>query len=151
MPLRTRPLIAGAILVAGSALGALLLWGTPRTPPPALAQASASLGREAQATLATCREHATMVHDVRWAAACVSHAQGHSSRRADCVRQRGPQAEAECDMLLGPADDSPDCMLPHDRAARLNAALAAAEGRCVQEAMAEHGPVRTAASGWLRQ
>lgn len=59
-----------------------------------------------------CVEHAHLVHDVRWAAACMQRAQ------------------------QGEGDGIADCDLPGADAARLNALLDEAEQRCVAESRA---------------
>jgi hypothetical protein len=64
--------------------------------------------------LEICRENVTIIHDVHWAAACMTN----------------------------PEDDASDCTLPDERAATLNAARWAAEDRCVDELAAQRRVAR---------
>jgi hypothetical protein len=84
-----------------------------------------------------CREHAAMIHDVQWAAACMATAAQREAQGARCLpapTAGDPPSAQACAAALDPPDDSPDCMLPMDRAAALNAALVAAENRCIEAA-----------------
>ena len=58
-----------------------------------------------RAVIERCRENVEWIHDIEWAAACASNGE----------------------------DDSPDCMLPNDRARLLNSARDAAEAQCFAE------------------
>jgi hypothetical protein len=147
---RSKPTATVAILFAAGVLAAAGIRSGPAEPPEPLRD-GVTFPTPAQAALLACREHASMLHDVQWAAACVAHAQAHDSRRSECLRKRGADAAAFCDMILGEPDDSPDCMLPDSRAGSLNADLAAAESRCLQEANAEGNAGRVTRFAWLRQ
>jgi hypothetical protein len=147
---RSKPTATVAILFAAGVLAAAGI----RSGPPELPETLPSLvtlPSPAQAALLECREHAAMLHDVQWAAACATHAQGHAARRAACLHQRGTDAADLCDVIVGEADDSPDCMLPEARAGRLNAELAAAEDRCMVEARAKESGERSMRFARLRQ
>ncbi len=151
MPLRRKPLIATAIAVAAFGVAAVVAGLRSGTVQARAAPPTSSLSVAARTSLALCREHVAMAHDVQWAASCISNARGHSTRMAACMHKRGADAVAQCEMLVGPEDDSADCMLPDDQAGRLNAALAKSENRCIEQAVAEDGgAVRTARLGWLR-
>ena len=82
----------------------------PRLPPP---------GSTARASFDSCLQNVAVIHDLYWASAC--------SVVAAEKRRRGARDVQE-------EDDSPDCMLPEDRARRLNEARAAAEEECREDA-----------------
>jgi hypothetical protein len=82
----------------------------PTLPPP---------GSNARASFDSCLQNVGVIHDLYWASAC--------SVVAAEKRRRGA-------FDLQDEDDSPDCMLPQERARRLNEARAAAEQECRDEA-----------------
>ena len=92
-----------ALLLAGMAL--IHAWSarSPAGLPHAAPQAVVN-----RAVLSRCEEHVANIHDVHWAAACMSN-----------------------------EDDSPECTLPDERAAVLNMARAKAEARCLLDATGE--------------
>ena len=95
-------------------------WIAPPRPAPPREPAREWLpppGSRARATLEWCRENVSIVHDVYWASTC-----------------RVVADEAASGME--PADDSPDCTLPDDRALLLNQARSKAEQQCLEEARA---------------
>jgi len=102
-------------------------WPQAPTPPATHSQALPLPGSSARAALEWCRENVSIIHDVHWATACAAHAE----------TQRASHAEA--------ADDSPDCTLPAERAATLNAARAQAEDQCLAEAVLAAPAVGSAA------
>ncbi|MDB5958128.1 hypothetical protein [Ramlibacter sp.] len=121
MQIRDHTHTAAAILLAGVvALFALcgdgpgrdLLSATslPRLPPP---------GSNARVRFDACLQNVAVIHDLYWASAC-------SVVAAEKRRRRAWDLQDE--------DDSPDCMLPEDRARRLNEGRAAAERECQDEA-----------------
>ena len=82
-----------------------------------------------------CVAHASLIHDVHWAAACMRVATQENERHAACLRDWDimddpARGRAFCDRTYGGADGSPDCTLPSDSAARLNAMLREMEQRC---------------------
>jgi hypothetical protein len=91
--------------------------------------------------LQQCTEAAYMVHDVRWAAACMAVAEETDVLHAACVNDPAvsgdPQlGERYCDRKYGVSDGSAECTLPDARAAVLDALLADAERKCRAQAAA---------------
>jgi hypothetical protein len=74
---------------------------------------AATLPLAQRAALEHCSESAALVHDVRWAAACMALAEHDPAH-----------------------DGAADCELPTEQAGRLNALLQEADRRCLAEAMA---------------
>jgi hypothetical protein len=91
--------------------------------------------------LERCEEHVLMVHDVRWAAACMALAEQNEARYAKCLEDPAivgnPQLGKDyCKRTLAEADGSAECTLPPVRAAPLNAILRDDEEKCAVEARA---------------
>lgn len=92
-----------ALLAGSTAVGSgIYLWPAGESPAPA---APVDLARQAH-----CVDHALLVHDVRWAAACMQLAQ------------------------QGQGDGIADCDLPNAEAGRLYALLQEAEQHCTIDA-----------------
>ena len=86
----------------------------------------------------SCVESAALIHDLYWAAACMSLAESEKTQHAQCLRERLDIGDADrrrehCDKAFAWRDDSTDCTLPSERAATLHAGLKAAEDRCMAE------------------
>lgn len=110
---------AAGLMLAGIAVLDALGGGSWRPPaPPTVPLALPSAG---QLAVERCRDHVTIIHDVHWAAACMTLAE-----------------EQMAAGLFAPdaVDDSPECNLPPQRAESINAERAAAEDRCLAEAVA---------------
>lgn len=109
------PAAAGLVAVMlASGVGYWMLWPVPSSPAltaPQPRTALSALAPSARHALAECGESAMLLHDVRWAAACMLLAQQDETR-----------------------DGSTDCELPPAHAARLNALLDRAEQRCLADA-----------------
>lgn len=105
-------LAALASLVAVALAWGLAYWATSPKPPVSASRAPAqSLSPGSRQALAECGESAMLLHDVRWAAACMLLAEQDDTR-----------------------DGSTDCELPPAHAARLNELFNRAEQRCLAEA-----------------
>src|SRR6185295_13298760 len=129
------PLFA-AMLLAGAAL----LYRDTVTVPGERAVTPMPSGPQRLA-LERCEEHVLMVHDVRWAAACVALAEQIEARHAQCLADPAivgnPQFGKDyCNRTLAEADGSAECTLPPARAALLNAILREDEEKCAVEARA---------------
>ena len=126
---------AASLLVGIAALHGLLgaAGGGPGGVGPAAPSAGAlpPAGSSARHDLEWCLQNVSIIHDVYWASACVVDAQAQRERTAACV---APRAQQACEDAPEPADESPDCTLPEDRARGLNAARAKAEQQCLAEA-----------------
>ena len=131
---RLNTAISTVALLVGA--GAVLYFNLPRSVPgPAASQAASGSTR---AAIEQCAEAAQLVHDVRWAAACMVLAEQDRARHAACLDNPdiigNPQlSKAYCDRTFGQNDGSADCTLPDERAASLLALLTAAEQRCAAE------------------
>jgi hypothetical protein len=131
MDQRLNAVISTAALLAGA--GALLYLGV-RLPAPDAAPSEAAADSVRSAN-EHCIEAAQLVHDVRWAAACMHLAEQDEARHAACVDQavsiENPSlSKAHCDRTFGQIDGSADCTLPNERAGSLLTLLTAAEQRC---------------------
>lgn len=109
LPVRPARWWAGAAVVVLLLLAGLAWWAA--RPAPVTRVASQSLPPATRQALAECAESAMLLHDVRWAAACMLLAQQDETR-----------------------DGSTDCELPDAHAARLNELFHRAEQRCLAEA-----------------
>jgi hypothetical protein len=143
MRIRHHPHTPAAVLLAGIAALAALLGGGGGAPWAALQGASRAPvapalpapGSTERKAFDECRHNVSIVHDVYWASACTVLADEHRQLRSACMASRG-SPQLLCPPLLEPVDDSPECTLPDDRAASLNAARAQAEQECLDEATA---------------
>jgi hypothetical protein len=91
--------------------------------------------------LERCEKHVLMVHDVRWAAACMVLAEQEEAQHAQCLADPAivgsPQLGKDyCNRAFAEADGSAECTLPPERAAPLNAILQDEEDKCAVEARA---------------
>jgi hypothetical protein len=82
-----------------------------------------------------CRQAAHLLHDIHWAAACMSVSQEAEERHAACIRDIAMvpdprMTRGECERMHPRVDGSIDCTLPVSRAARINAMLVESEDRC---------------------
>jgi hypothetical protein len=119
MRIRLDATTAAAVLLSGVALLNAVNGGVAPVFPPGLlpeqaARSRMPLSEFERLALESCYENVTIIHDVHWAAACMTN----------------------------PGDDSSDCTLPDERAGRLNAARWAAEDRCVDEAATQRRVAR---------
>jgi hypothetical protein len=126
--------ISTVALLAGA--GAALYFTSTR-PLPGPAAPDAATG-SVRAAIEQCAEAAQIVHDVRWAAACMVLAEQDRARHAACLENPdiigNPKlSKAYCDRTFAQSDGSADCTLPDERAASLLALLTAAEQRCAVE------------------
>jgi hypothetical protein len=114
------PMTQAALLLSALAMLIAATTRTPQQDAPTAAQSHppmATLAATGRMALRQCREHAAIIYDVHWAAACLGN----------------------------PSDDSPECHLPDERAAPLNLERERAEERCVEEARAADRPAAHAA------
>ena len=83
----------------------------------------------------TCVNNAGAAHDASWAGNCKSLAEKAAAAHADCL-EKLKLPTTYCNASYGPRDASPHCALPADIATVLDAELALARDRCVQESKA---------------
>jgi hypothetical protein len=126
------PLIAG-MLLAGAAVLYRAAFPVPGEP-------AVTAGPQ-RVALEHCEKHVLMVHDVRWAAACMVLAEQAEARHAQCLADPAivgnPQLGKDyCNRAFAEADGSAECTLPPERAAPLNAILRDDEEKCAVEARA---------------
>jgi hypothetical protein len=119
MRIRLDATTTAAALLSGMALVNAVIGGVESGFPAAILPAQSvrarmPLDEPERLALENCRENVTIIHDVHWAAACMTN----------------------------PGDDSADCTLPDERAGSLNAARWAAEDRCLDEATAQRRVAR---------
>jgi hypothetical protein len=134
MDQRLNAAISTVALLAGA--GAVLYFNLPRPMPGLVAPETA--GGSTRAAIEQCAEAAQLVHDVRWAAACMVLAEQDRARHAACMENpdiigNPGLSKAYCDRTFGQNDGLADCTLPDERAASLLALLTAAEQRCAAE------------------
>ncbi len=107
-------------------------------------------GSNARVRFDGCLQNVGVIHDLYWASACSVVAAEKKRQRTMCLETAPSSRDTSRDTSRAPAcepdngddDDSPDCMLPEDRARRLNEARATAEQECLDEAT---GDARNAA------
>jgi hypothetical protein len=106
-----------------------------------LAEQKASQQRVAAAQAAAqdryqaCLAGASAGHDAAWAAACQRRADQAQTERADCLAN-DQLPRTYCDSSYPPRDASSHCTLPADISSPLDADLASARDRCLQESKA---------------
>jgi hypothetical protein len=106
-----------------------------------LAEQEASRQRVAAAQAAAqdryqaCLTDAGAGHDAAWAAACQRRADQAQTERADCLAN-DKLPKSYCDSSYPPRDASSHCTLPADISSPLDADLAHARDRCLQESKA---------------
>jgi hypothetical protein len=97
-------------------------------------------GSAARARFDACRQNVATIHDLYWASACTVFAEERRQHRLHCeeAARAAPRSRPApgCEPEIEDDDDSPDCMLPEDRARRLNEARTAAEQECLDDATA---------------
>ena len=130
-----RPLIAGMLLA-----GVAVLHRAAAPVPVERAVTPIPSGPQRLA-LEGCEKHVLMVHDVRWAAACMVLAEQEEARHARCLADPAivgnPQLGKDyCNRAFAEVDGSAECTLPPERAAPLNAILQDEEEKCAVEARA---------------
>jgi hypothetical protein len=101
----------------------------------ALQQRRAMAQAAAETRYAACVKDAGAVHDAAWAAECKRFADQTQKDHADCLAN-GRLSKAYCDSSYGPRDGSPNCPLPAEISTHLDADLARARSRCLQESKA---------------
>ena len=126
--------LAAAALLGAAGLVSYFLVDWPGTPAPAPEPISAAQ-RLAQEQ---CIEAAFLLHDARWAAACMALAEQDEWTHAACLDDPAITANPQlgkdyCDRTFPVRDGSADCDLPDARAASLNALLRDAEEKCRAE------------------
>jgi len=97
-------------------------------------------GSTARARFDACRQNVATIHDLYWASACTVFAGERRQHRLDCEAKAHASPPGRpvpgCAPVIEDDDDSPDCMLPENRAQRLNEARTAAEQECLDDAKA---------------
>jgi hypothetical protein len=98
-------------------------------------QRVASAQAAAQDRYQACLADADTAHDAAWAAACQRRADRAQTERADCLAN-DKLPKSYCDSSYPPRDASSHCALPGEISSPLDADLARARDRCLQESKA---------------
>lgn len=130
--------IAAAAGAAALAMASLYHHATPSPSAPLPVADAGEHVAVVEPNLLHCRRAAQLHFDIAWAAACMVLADRQQERLAGCVREYSAahgaeQAQEACDRVHAEADGSPDCMLPDDRAAVLNAAYQRSDDQCLAD------------------
>jgi hypothetical protein len=144
VPASRRPLITRlAAVAAGLALlaGAAALYRTAQPSRTASLEHLVPRTAAQQAAQESCLHGSLLMHDVRWAAACMAHAEQDKARHAACLADPAitgnPQlGRAYCDSNFGQSDGSAECELPEERSATLYALLQQSDRGCMGAAVA---------------